>query len=64
MCCLSGSIRAESVAASRVEKALSDLASSMNSSFQPRAGPQRSWVIQAQIWVNLGEYSTSTSEPK
>ncbi|XP_005109408.1 tetratricopeptide repeat protein 7B isoform X2 [Aplysia californica] len=58
----SGSIRAESVAASRVEKALSDLASSMNSSFQPRAGPQRSWVIQAQIWLNLAELYLSLNQ--
>ncbi|CAG5114714.1 unnamed protein product, partial [Candidula unifasciata] len=58
----SGSIRAESVAASRMEKALSDLASSMNSSFQPRAGPQRSWVIQAQIWLNLAELYLSLNQ--
>ncbi|XP_055879022.1 tetratricopeptide repeat protein 7B-like isoform X1 [Biomphalaria glabrata] len=58
----SGSIRAESYAASRMEKALSDLASSMNSSFQPRAGPQRSWVIQAQIWLNLAELYLSLNQ--
>ncbi|XP_059174334.1 tetratricopeptide repeat protein 7B-like [Physella acuta] len=58
----SGSIRAESFAASRIEKALSDLASSMNSSFQPRAGPQRSWIIQAQIWLNLAELYLSLNQ--
>ncbi|GFN98997.1 tetratricopeptide repeat protein 7b [Plakobranchus ocellatus] len=58
----SGSIRAESMAASRVEKALSDLASSMNSSFQPRVGPQRSWIIQAQIWLNLAELYLSLNQ--
>ncbi|GFR67492.1 tetratricopeptide repeat protein 7B [Elysia marginata] len=57
-----GSVRAESMAASRVEKALSDLASSMNSSFQPRVGPQRSWVIQAQIWLNLAELYLSLNQ--
>lgn len=57
---VSGSIRAESIAASRMEKTLSDLASSLNSSFQPRAGPERSWVILAQIWLNLGKVCQST----
>ncbi|XP_067681303.1 tetratricopeptide repeat protein 7B-like [Haliotis asinina] len=51
----SGSIRAESVAASRVERALSEVASSMNSSFQPRPGSQQSWMLQAQIWLHLAE---------
>ncbi|RUS75974.1 hypothetical protein EGW08_016256 [Elysia chlorotica] len=57
-----GSMRADSVAASRVEKALSDLASSMNSSLQPRVGPQRSYFIQAQIWLSLAELYLSLNQ--
>ncbi|KAJ8309190.1 hypothetical protein KUTeg_014064 [Tegillarca granosa] len=51
----SGSIRAESIAASRVEQTLSDLASSMNSTFLPRPGSQQTWLLQAQIWLHLAE---------
>ncbi|KAK7104581.1 tetratricopeptide repeat protein 7B-like [Littorina saxatilis] len=51
----SGSIRAESVAASRMERALSEVASSLNSSYMPRAGSQQSWLLQAQIWLQLAE---------
>ncbi|XP_074657052.1 tetratricopeptide repeat protein 7B-like isoform X2 [Tubulanus polymorphus] len=51
----SGSVRAESIAASRVEQALSEVASSMNNSIQPRQGPSQAWSLQAQIWLHLAE---------
>ncbi|XP_050402565.1 tetratricopeptide repeat protein 7B [Patella vulgata] len=51
----SGSIRAESVAASRMERALSEVASSLNSGLQARPGSQQSWMLQAQIWLHLAE---------
>ncbi|CAH1793148.1 unnamed protein product, partial [Owenia fusiformis] len=51
----SGSVRADSIAASRVEQALSDVASSMNSSHIPKQGPQHAWALQTQIWLHLGE---------
>ncbi|ESO87594.1 hypothetical protein LOTGIDRAFT_127587 [Lottia gigantea] len=51
----SGSIRAESIAASRMERALSEVASSLNSTFHPRSGSQQSWMLQAQIWLHLAE---------
>ncbi|XP_041353542.1 tetratricopeptide repeat protein 7B-like isoform X2 [Gigantopelta aegis] len=51
----SGSIRAESIAASHMERALSEVASSINSSFMPRPGSQQSWMMQAQIWSHLAE---------
>jgi hypothetical protein len=50
----SGSVRAESIAASRMERALSEVASSVNS-FTPRPGSQQSWLLQAQIWLQLGQ---------
>ncbi|XP_013381532.1 tetratricopeptide repeat protein 7B isoform X2 [Lingula anatina] len=50
----SGSVH-ESMAASRVEQALSEVASSMNSSLMPKIGLHQSWTLQAQIWVHLGE---------
>jgi len=37
-----------------VEHALSEVASSI-SSFIPRPGPQRAWLIQVQIWLLLAE---------
>lgn len=51
----SGSIRAESIAASRVEHALSEVASSMNSTYLPKHGSQQIWMLQAQIWLHLAE---------
>lgn len=47
---LSGSVRANSVAASIVEHALSEVASSV-SSYHPRPGPQQAWLLQVQIWL-------------
>ncbi|XP_076056869.1 tetratricopeptide repeat domain 7 isoform X2 [Oratosquilla oratoria] len=44
------SVRAESVEASRVEQALSEVASSL-SSYQPRPGPHQAWLMQIQIWL-------------
>lgn len=48
------SLHAHSVAASRVEQALSEVASSI-SSLTPRPGPQRAWLLQLQIWLLLAE---------
>lgn len=48
----SSSLRANSIAASRVEQALSEVASSL-SSFQPKPGPQQAWLLQIQIWLLL-----------
>ncbi|KAK6631736.1 hypothetical protein RUM43_013800 [Polyplax serrata] len=50
----SSSLHAQSIAASRVEHALSEVASSL-SSFTPRPGPQHAWVLQVQIWLLLAE---------
>lgn len=50
----SSSLHAHSLAASRVEQALSEVASSI-SSFTPRPGPQRAWLLQLQIWLLLAE---------
>ncbi len=50
-----GSVRAESIAASRVEHALSEVVSSMNSDYTPKQGPNQTWTLQAQIWLHLGE---------
>lgn len=44
------SVHAESVAASRVEAALSEVASSL-SSYHPKKGPQQAWLLQIQIWL-------------
>ena len=49
-----GSVRAESMAASRVEQALSEVASSLGSIMLPRQGPQQTWMLQTQIWLHLG----------
>ena len=55
-----GSVRAGSIAASRVEHALSEVVSSINSSYQPyRQGPNHSWILQAQIWLHMGKCFTS-----
>ncbi|XP_061172118.1 tetratricopeptide repeat protein 7B-like [Saccostrea echinata] len=50
-----GSVRAESVAASRVEQTLSEVASSMGSILHSRPGSQETWLLQAQIWLHLAE---------
>ncbi|XP_018326101.1 tetratricopeptide repeat protein 7B [Agrilus planipennis] len=50
----SSSLQTHSVAASKVEQALSEVASSM-SSFSPRPGPQRAWLLLMEIWLLLAE---------
>ncbi|XP_052106060.1 tetratricopeptide repeat protein 7B-like [Mytilus californianus] len=57
-----GSMKAESVAASRVERTLSEVASSYNSNFQPRPGSQQTLQIQAQIWLHLAELYLSVNK--
>jgi len=58
---LLGSLHAHSLAASRVEQALSEVASSL-SSFTPRPGPQRAWLLQLQIWLLLAEIYLSLEQ--
>lgn len=50
----SSSLQAHSVAASRVEQALSEVASSV-SSFNPRPGPQRAYMLLMDLWMLLAE---------
>jgi len=57
----SSSLHAHSLAASRVEQALSEVASSL-SSFTPRPGPQRAWLLQLQIWLLLAEIYLSLEQ--
>uniref|UniRef100_A0A8D2IBG5 Tetratricopeptide repeat domain 7B n=1 Tax=Urocitellus parryii TaxID=9999 RepID=A0A8D2IBG5_UROPR len=47
------SVHATSVAASRVEQALSEVASSLQSS-APKQGPLHPWMTLAQIWLHAG----------
>jgi tetratricopeptide (TPR) repeat protein len=59
----SGSVRAESVAASRLEQTLSEVASSIGSGgAQPRPGPQQTWVIHTQIWLQLADLYLGSSK--
>lgn len=55
---VSGSVRAESVAASRVEQTLSEVASSAGSILHSRPGCQETWLLQAQIWLHLGKLTS------
>ncbi|GFG28700.1 hypothetical protein Cfor_05984 [Coptotermes formosanus] len=57
----SSSLHAHSLAASRIEQALSEVASSL-SSFTPRPGPQRAWLLQLQIWLLLAEIYLSLEQ--
>lgn len=57
-----GSMHAQSLAASRVEQALSEVASSL-SSFTPKPGPQRAWVLQLQVWLLLAEVFLAMDQP-
>ncbi|XP_014219287.1 tetratricopeptide repeat protein 7B [Copidosoma floridanum] len=59
----SNSIHAQSLAASRVEQALSEVASSL-SSFVPKPGPQRAWLLQLQVWLLLAEVFIVLNHPK
>ncbi|KAM7354220.1 tetratricopeptide repeat domain 7 isoform 2-T2 [Cochliomyia hominivorax] len=47
---------------SRVEQALSEAASSL-SSFTPRPGPQRPWMIQIKIWLLLADVYLNIEQP-
>lgn len=50
-----GSVRADSVAASRLEQTLSEVASSLGSGgMQPRLATQPTWALHTQIWLQLG----------
>ena len=51
--CPPGSVHATSIAASRVEQALSEVASSLQSS-APKHGPLHPWMTLAQIWLHAG----------
>uniref|UniRef100_A0A8P4GR65 Tetratricopeptide repeat protein 7B n=1 Tax=Dicentrarchus labrax TaxID=13489 RepID=A0A8P4GR65_DICLA len=57
-----GSVHATSIAASRVEQALSEVASSLQSS-APKQGPMHPWMTLAQIWLHAAEVYTSMSKP-
>ncbi|KAK0159729.1 hypothetical protein PV327_010814 [Microctonus hyperodae] len=58
----SSSMHAHSLAASRIEQALSEVASSL-SSFTPKPGPQRAWLLQLQIWLLLTEVFLVLDKP-
>lgn len=60
--CLVGSLQAHSIAASRVEQALSEVASSL-SSFSPRPGPQRAWMLLLEVWLLLAEIYLALDQP-
>lgn len=57
----SGSIHATSIAASRVEQALSEVASSLQSS-APKQGPLHPWMTLAQIWLHAGMLHIHTQQ--
>ena len=48
-------MRADSIAASRLEQTLSEVASSLGSGgVQPRLVAQPTWALHTQIWLQLG----------
>ncbi|MEE6494317.1 hypothetical protein FKM82_017092 [Ascaphus truei] len=57
-----GSIHATSIAASRVEQALSEVASSLHSS-APKQGPLHPWMTLAQIWLHAAEVYIGIGKP-
>ncbi|XP_041132174.1 tetratricopeptide repeat protein 7B-like isoform X1 [Polyodon spathula] len=57
-----GSVQATSIAASRVEQALSEVASSLQSS-APKQGPLHPWMTLAQIWLHAAEVYTGIGKP-
>lgn len=59
---ISDLMQAVSLAASRVEQALSEAASSL-SSFSPRPGPQGAWMIQLKIWLLLADVYLAIDHP-
>uniref|UniRef100_A0A8C8HV76 Tetratricopeptide repeat protein 7B n=1 Tax=Oncorhynchus tshawytscha TaxID=74940 RepID=A0A8C8HV76_ONCTS len=56
------SVHATSMAASRVEQALSEVASSMQSS-APKQGPLHPWMTLAQIWLHAAEVYIGMGKP-
>ncbi|XP_025757038.1 tetratricopeptide repeat protein 7B isoform X1 [Oreochromis niloticus] len=56
------SVHATSIAASRVEQALSEVASSLQSS-APKHGPLHPWMTLAQIWLHAAEVYMGMSKP-
>ncbi|MEE6494316.1 hypothetical protein FKM82_017092, partial [Ascaphus truei] len=56
------SIHATSIAASRVEQALSEVASSLHSS-APKQGPLHPWMTLAQIWLHAAEVYIGIGKP-
>jgi tetratricopeptide (TPR) repeat protein len=58
----SSSLQLHNTAASRVEQALSEVASSL-SSFSPRPGPQRAWLLQVEVWLLLAELYLAMDQP-
>uniref|UniRef100_A0A8C7H1V7 Tetratricopeptide repeat domain 7B n=1 Tax=Oncorhynchus kisutch TaxID=8019 RepID=A0A8C7H1V7_ONCKI len=57
-----GSVHTTSMAASRVEQALSEVASSMQSS-TPKQGPLHPWMTLAQIWLHAVEVYIGMGKP-
>uniref|UniRef100_A0A3B4CII5 Tetratricopeptide repeat protein 7 N-terminal domain-containing protein n=1 Tax=Pygocentrus nattereri TaxID=42514 RepID=A0A3B4CII5_PYGNA len=57
-----GSVHATSIAASRVEQALSEVASSLQSS-APKQGPLHPWMTLAQIWLHAAEVYIGMLKP-
>jgi hypothetical protein len=51
---VTGSVRADSQAASRVEQTLSEVASSLGSFIPQKQGPRQCWLLQVQIWMHIG----------
>ncbi|XP_043998490.1 tetratricopeptide repeat protein 7B-like isoform X2 [Gambusia affinis] len=58
-----GSERAASIAASRAEQALSEDASSLQSS-APKPGPPHAWLTLAQIWLHAAEVYIGMKKPE
>ncbi|KAM8921064.1 tetratricopeptide repeat protein 7B isoform 1-T1 [Pelodytes ibericus] len=56
------SVHATSIAASRVEQALSEVASSLHSS-APKQGPLHPWMTLAQIWLHAAEVYIGIGKP-
>ncbi|XP_072284380.1 tetratricopeptide repeat protein 7B isoform X1 [Pyxicephalus adspersus] len=56
------SVHATSIAASRVEQALSEMASSLQSS-APKQGPLHPWMTLAQIWLHAAEVYIGIGKP-
>lgn len=58
----SSSLQLHNTAVSRVEQALSEVASSL-SSFSPRPGPHRAWMLQLEVWLLLAELYLALDQP-